>query len=404
MWELFKEQYHGELVVRYNLYYAVFTEEFNIGFGSPKTDVCSFCTGHVAKIRLETDENRRKELVTELLIHRTRARKFYNLLATKEDDSTLVLSFDLMQNQALPKSSIGEAYYARQLWLYILGIIEHKATGDRNKPGEQSRDDVHFYSWGEQEMGRGSNQVASALKDFLDRLLANAPGIKKVVLYSDSCIGQNKNFAVLGLLNMLATEHAIEIEHVFPVRGHSYMPADRAFGRVEKKLRRIEEILLPEQYFAEFAKVGHVHVHGQNWHAYDIKEAVDMSIKRPPPFKISEARKLKISPAPSPVKVCVHYSSPGTEFSILKRGKRWSAVQLGRTAVKSCVKPAKKTDVKKLLQALGFDVTEQTEEIPPCGPLTLSQRVQQFFLPICAATQDMEVDSDGDDATVTTYE
>ena len=141
--------------MRYNLYYAVFTEEFNIGFGSPKTDVCSFCIGHEAKIRLETDENRRKVLVTGLLVHRTRARKFYNLLATREDDSTLVLSFDLMQTQALPKSSIGEAYYARQLWLYILGIIEHKATGDRNKPGEQSRD---------------------------DRRLANAPGIKKIVL------------------------------------------------------------------------------------------------------------------------------------------------------------------------------------------------------------------------------
>ena len=69
------------------------------------------------------------------------------------------------------------------------------------------------------------------------------------------------------------------------------------------------------------------------------------------------------------------------------------------------MKPAKKNDVKKLLQALGFDVTEQTEEFPPCGPLTLFQRVQQYYLPICPTTQDMEVDSDEDDDTiVNTYE
>lgn len=238
MWEIFKEEYNGDLNVTYWLYVCIFMNEFNLGFGSPKTDVCSFCTGHQAKIKVETDVDKKKELVTELLVHKSRARKFYSLLATKEDDTTLVVSFDLMQNQPLPKSSIGEAYYARQLWLYVLGIIEHKATGDKNTPGEQLKEDVHFYSWGEQELGRGANQVASALKDFIDRRLESAPHIRKVVLYSDSCIGQNKNYAVLGMLHILSTKHNVDMEHVFPIRGHSYMPADRAFGRVEKMLRR----------------------------------------------------------------------------------------------------------------------------------------------------------------------
>ena len=85
-----------------------------------------------------------------------RGNKFYKLMAKKKDTHTLVLSFDLMQNQALPKSCIGEAYYARQVWLYnILGIVEHKASGDPHSPGEQNRDDIHFYTWGEEEMAEG---------------------------------------------------------------------------------------------------------------------------------------------------------------------------------------------------------------------------------------------------------
>ena len=44
--------------------------------------------------------------------------------------------------------------------MYVLGIIKHKAPDDLTTPSEQSRDDVHFYSWGEEEMRSGANQVA----------------------------------------------------------------------------------------------------------------------------------------------------------------------------------------------------------------------------------------------------
>jgi len=37
---------------------------------------------------------------------------------------------------------------------------------------------------------------------------------------------------------MLASRLKVEFQHIFPVRGHSYMPADRAFGRVEKFCER----------------------------------------------------------------------------------------------------------------------------------------------------------------------
>ena len=46
MWKMFLDQYTGTLLVQYDFYHAIFVKEFNLGFGSPKTDVCSYCKGH----------------------------------------------------------------------------------------------------------------------------------------------------------------------------------------------------------------------------------------------------------------------------------------------------------------------------------------------------------------------
>ena len=132
-----------------------------------------------------------------------RAKKFYALLNEKQDDSVPTAYFNLMQNQALPKSPIKEAYYAHQLWLYFLGIVVHRLN-------EQQRDDVFFYTWGEHQQKRGANSIASALAHFLvEKLNVSDNKVKTVRLFSDSCIGQNKNFTVLLTLNMLAAISAV---------------------------------------------------------------------------------------------------------------------------------------------------------------------------------------------------
>lgn len=53
------------------------------------------------------------------------------------------------------------------------------------------------------------------------------------------------------------------------------MPPDRAFARVEQKLNKKETVLLPAEYYAEFEKVGTVHVFSSDWNAYDFKEIAD---------------------------------------------------------------------------------------------------------------------------------
>eukprot|EP00057_Strongylocentrotus_purpuratus_P018028 XP_011672502.1 PREDICTED: uncharacterized protein LOC105442267 [Strongylocentrotus purpuratus] len=60
MWELFNTD-NTDQAVKYTTYYNIFVREFNIGFGNPRTDVCSFCIGHKAKIASERD-NEKKDL------------------------------------------------------------------------------------------------------------------------------------------------------------------------------------------------------------------------------------------------------------------------------------------------------------------------------------------------------
>ena len=70
-----------------------------------------------------------------------RAKKLYTVWKELQPDDTMTVVFDLMQNQSVPKLPIGEAYYTRQLWLYVIAIVEQKV-------GQQTRDGVSFYSWG----------------------------------------------------------------------------------------------------------------------------------------------------------------------------------------------------------------------------------------------------------------
>ena len=405
MWQMFNQE-NPTYNVNYMTYYRVFTNNFNLGFGNPKKDVCSYCVGQKMKIANESDDEKKRVLVTELLVHRCRARKFYELMRAKPDDQTIMVSFDLMQNQPLPKTPIGEAFYARQLWLYVLGIIEHKPSGEIDVAGSQQPEDVHFYSWGEQEMSRGSNQVASALYHFLDNRLSTNKNIKKIQLYSDSCVGQNKNSTVLGALNMLAYKHMVEIEHTFPIRGHSYLPADRAFGRVEKKLRCIESILLPSEYLEQFAAVGQVYLHGQDWLTFDFKDAAERHMKKPLPFKITEAKLIKINPFERNVTVCKFYSAQGEKHTVLKRGRRWSAIRPLPLKLESCVKPAKQKDVTKLLQAMGIDVTINLPSTGVFGPQSYIDTVRQFYGAICShPMRDLiESESDDDDTLTVIYD
>ena len=103
-----------------------------------------------------------------------------------------------------------------------------------------------MYSWPEFIDGKGSSEVVSCLEDFFCSLPKE---VTTLYLYSDGCPGQNKNATVMQYLFTLVRLGRFKlIQHHFPVRGHSFLPNDRDFGRRESKKKRQERVYIPEQW------------------------------------------------------------------------------------------------------------------------------------------------------------
>ena len=115
MKQLFDEQNHMQ--VSYSLHYCVFQYDFNLGFGHPATDICSTCVRHRFRFKDpdSTEEEKRQEVMHSML-HRRRSTMFYVLMNLIEDSQLKLIWFDVMENLVLPKSSIGQTYYSRQLY------------------------------------------------------------------------------------------------------------------------------------------------------------------------------------------------------------------------------------------------------------------------------------------------
>ena len=80
-------------------------------------------------------------------------------------------------------------------------------------------------------------------------------GITKVRLVSDGCGSQNKNNITLGMaISWLARTPAQidSVELLLPVRGHSFVPCDRLFGRIEKELKSNNTIIGPSGFHEIF--------------------------------------------------------------------------------------------------------------------------------------------------------
>ena len=362
MRDLFNEMNHRQ--VTYSLYRSVFGSDFNLGFGRPSTDKCSTCEQFKLRVKdpaLSEEDSR--VIAAEFIIHRRRSRKFYDLLNEVPDDS-VTFCFDVMENLVLPKTPIGQAYYSRQLYMYVFAVVLHRGRGM-----PQAKEDVYFYTWLESEARKDSNTISSAVFHCLrerDDLLQT---ISSVRLFSDSCYGQNKNINLLSML--CAFQHNnqhLSLSHYFPIRGHSFLPADRAFGRVEQEIRKKETIVLPEEYCAILQNHGTVFRYGKDWNCLDFKSEASRLLKQKRSFNISEAKILSIDNGK--VNVKNSYSGLFEQHSLLKKGRQWGQFMPKDMGDVNCVKPAKESDVLKLLGEMGVadEVSNHYRELMTKNP------------------------------------
>lgn len=349
--------------------------DFNLAFGHPAKDLCATCMRSRMAMNdpTLTDEQKREKILLYSL-HRRRARQFYNLLNDVGDSFTVC--FDVMENLVLPKSAIGQTYYSRQLYFYVFGVVHHHGRGE-----SQSRHDIHLYTWLEYENSKDSNMIASALQHYFTAVAADNLSLCQCLrLFSDSCYGQNKNINVLSMLFALRSQlfPHLTINYFFPVRGHSFLPADRVFGRIEQHIRKQATILLPGEYASILHRHGTVHQYGRDWQCYDFKKEATAFTTQQRSFRISDARVIQICGDRLDCKPS--FAGDFTRHSVLRKGKKWLEFAPAPLPDVNCVKLPKKRDVLKLLHELGVPAA-----------------VQEFYDEVLSSAGDGDIEQDLED-------
>ena len=183
---------HSGIKISYVFFKRYFKENFNLRFGRPQIDVCGKCEELGCKVKSPLlNKNAKKAAVAKLMVHKRRAQKFYQeMKALKEntDDSTVVLSFDYLQNLPLPNIPVYEIFYMRQLWVFIFCIHninkEQSSTYAMKDTGESLPTNLHFFFY------YMTNELP--------------PTVKNLILFSDSCGGQNKNHTLIRFFRNLS--------------------------------------------------------------------------------------------------------------------------------------------------------------------------------------------------------
>lgn len=336
------------LRVKRSFFYHIFNTKFNLGFGSPATDVCTFCYRLKNFIKFEKENNAsRNAIISQLRIHKLSAKQF-NIELKNSPDNSVSYCFDLQQIQMLPKLPIQEAFYASQLALYNFCIMDLQT---------QTPD---FYSWIECQASRGPNEIGSALYNFLNKT-DFPPDTQILRLFCDGCSGQNKNSFIIHLLQYWLFKKAPPtiktVLLIFPVRGHSFLPADRVFGRIEKLTRKKTEIVTKEEYWDIFREIGNVNILGVDWDLYNIKENISGSFKKVD--NIREAKRIYIDKTCTKGKQTLIRTRSEPFYrndlfsegkSLLKSGKSFGKINLTKIHLEKPVKKKKLKDIEALLR------------------------------------------------------
>ena len=190
MHNMFLELY--QIQVAYHTYWHIFTENFKISFGLPRSDTCTLCDTLKQQIESCNCNEDKVKLMNQKQIHISKAEAFYNLKRSYKERArrgiATVITFDYMQNLPVPHLRSNVIYYSRQLWHYCFGVHD------------LSNDEVTMFTYHEGIGNKGQNEVTSLLLGYLKgkNCLKN-----ELIVISDGCLGQNKNFCMVYFLYML---------------------------------------------------------------------------------------------------------------------------------------------------------------------------------------------------------
>lgn len=278
LWKIYEQQVAGthHLQVKQSFFRHIFNTKYNVGFGSPLKDTCSRCFELKRKIESALDSREKQSYLAQKRLHSLKAKAFYDLLRNEADDS-ISFSFDCQKNSPLPKLPDQAAYFSRQFNMFNFTVVIGTSKSALNN--------VRSYYWCENEHPKSSSEIASAVFDTLISL--DIPSNKtRVRLFADGCGGQNKNTTLVGMCMKWLYSHAPPqvktLEIIFPMVGHSFLPPDRIFAKIEKETKKQSVICDPQVYVELFGKHATVIKHlGEDVEVYDWKNEVNKVLKPP---------------------------------------------------------------------------------------------------------------------------
>lgn len=243
-------QDHSKLYLSEKVFIKIFNEDYNIRFHTPKKDKCVICTKAENTAELLSEKE-----IKDMSVHLEEKKASYKRFKVHQkltSNDTLTVSFDLQKVLNTPHGESMLLYYSRKYAVYNCTFYE-----SQTKIG-------HCYVWGESDGKWGGNEIATCIYKFL--LEIDKRPVKNVLLYCDSCPGQNKNKIVLTALHHFLQNakniEVVQINYLLP--GHTYMPVDSMHAVIEREVRRII-VWSPSQ-----------------WPTY-----MESARKRPEPYKIN---------------------------------------------------------------------------------------------------------------------
>jgi len=130
---------------------------------------------------------------------------------------------DFQKNLSTPNITTNDVYYKRQLTFISFNI--HVLLNSQSI----------LYTYDEAVAKKGADEVVSMMYHFLSQILPAS--VRNLVIFCDSCSGQNKNFTVMRFVHHpVHNEQRFEsVKMIFPIRGHSYLECDRDMSLVNQK-------------------------------------------------------------------------------------------------------------------------------------------------------------------------
>ncbi|KAK9747278.1 hypothetical protein QE152_g5422 [Popillia japonica] len=173
--------------------------------------------------------------MTEQRVHKLRSNAFYDLLR-EIDLKTAIFSFDCQKNLPLPKIPDQACYFSMPINLYNFTVVSGHSKS------KLTPENVKSFTWTEKDRQRSSNSSIIGMVQYWLKL-CSPPQIQFVEL-------------------------------VYPVVGHSFLPPDRVFGQIERKIKKCATIINPEMYLKIIKEYATVLRMGEDCPIFDWKSEV----------------------------------------------------------------------------------------------------------------------------------